>query len=311
MRPANQFLIHQTVHPSNPYLSNLERRMFHRGLHLTAMTWHALAFMAPSLHNQAAPLYSFQNTCPCFHCLCISFLPFSLTSRSRLIHADLLPSFPDSLQLGIESCCVLWRASLKIYQKGVTYNYNPSFLPHGGGRDMGASALLGTCKYCRKDFGDVLMACFVASSHDYIIQLKEHSATTQDFKVGVKWKQPFHTSLVNSIDINVDHDHLQKGADHACALGRPSMKEEAVPMHVPEKRALGADLLMDFIHSHRYFEVYLLQHGLYPQPQMLRGVPAAAWTSSTATDASRRTLSSMDLSLDHNPFRGIPAAAQT
>ncbi|KAK4820500.1 hypothetical protein QYF61_000079, partial [Mycteria americana] len=27
MRPSNQFLIHRTVHPSNPYLSNLERRM--------------------------------------------------------------------------------------------------------------------------------------------------------------------------------------------------------------------------------------------------------------------------------------------
>ncbi|KAK4815382.1 hypothetical protein QYF61_001370 [Mycteria americana] len=27
MRPSNQFLIHQTVHPSNPSLSNLERRM--------------------------------------------------------------------------------------------------------------------------------------------------------------------------------------------------------------------------------------------------------------------------------------------
>ncbi|KAK4809231.1 hypothetical protein QYF61_012884 [Mycteria americana] len=68
---------------------------------------------------------------------------------------------------------------------------------------------------------------------------------------------------------------------------------------------------MDFIHSHRCFEVYLLQHGLYPQPQMLRGVPAAAWTSFTATDASRCTLSSVDLSLDHNPFRAIPAVAQT
>ena len=32
-------------------------------------------------------------------------------------------------------------------------------------------------------------------------------------------------------------------ADHSCALGRPSMKEDAVPMHVPEKRAPGADLL--------------------------------------------------------------------
>ena len=28
LHPASQFLIHQTVHPSNPYLSNLERRMW-------------------------------------------------------------------------------------------------------------------------------------------------------------------------------------------------------------------------------------------------------------------------------------------
>ena len=27
LRPSNRFLIHPTVHPSNPYLSNLERRM--------------------------------------------------------------------------------------------------------------------------------------------------------------------------------------------------------------------------------------------------------------------------------------------
>ncbi|KAK4816210.1 hypothetical protein QYF61_013448, partial [Mycteria americana] len=56
------------------------------------------------------------DTCPCFHCLCISFLPFSLTSRSRLIHASLLPSFPDFLHMGIESCCTLWKVSLKICQ---------------------------------------------------------------------------------------------------------------------------------------------------------------------------------------------------
>ncbi|KAK4828156.1 LOW QUALITY PROTEIN: hypothetical protein QYF61_024071, partial [Mycteria americana] len=59
----------------------------------------ALAFLTPSLHNQAASLYSSQDTCLCFHCLCISFLPFSLTSRSRLIHASLLPSLPDLLHL--------------------------------------------------------------------------------------------------------------------------------------------------------------------------------------------------------------------
>ncbi|KAK4817094.1 hypothetical protein QYF61_027925 [Mycteria americana] len=54
----------------------------------------ALAFLTPSLHNWAASLYSSQGTCPCFHCLYISFLPFSLTSSS----------------------CTLWKASLKICQ---------------------------------------------------------------------------------------------------------------------------------------------------------------------------------------------------
>ncbi|KAK4829247.1 hypothetical protein QYF61_002533 [Mycteria americana] len=62
-----------------------------------------LAFLTPSLHNQAASLHSSQDICPCFHCLCISFLPSSLTSRSRLSHAGPLPSFPDFLRLGIES----------------------------------------------------------------------------------------------------------------------------------------------------------------------------------------------------------------
>ncbi|KAK4830028.1 hypothetical protein QYF61_008366 [Mycteria americana] len=196
MQPSNQFFIHQTVHPSNPYLSNLETRMFdvvtpsskairlvRQDLSLVKSCWlsqitslssmclniasrmicsmifpgtevweeglpvknepkkllstsafsssivtslpvlviggkpfllffaflakfsssRALAFLTPPLHNQASPLYSSQDTCPCFHCLCISFLPFSLTSRSRLSHASLLPSFPDFLHLGIES----------------------------------------------------------------------------------------------------------------------------------------------------------------------------------------------------------------
>ncbi|KAK4810853.1 LOW QUALITY PROTEIN: hypothetical protein QYF61_008825 [Mycteria americana] len=76
----------------------------------------ALAFLTPSLHNWAVSLYSSQVTCPCFHCLCISFLPFSLTSMSQLSHAGLLPSFPDFLHLGTESSCALWKASLKICQ---------------------------------------------------------------------------------------------------------------------------------------------------------------------------------------------------
>ncbi|KAK4830334.1 LOW QUALITY PROTEIN: hypothetical protein QYF61_010098 [Mycteria americana] len=72
----------------------------------------ALAFLTPSLHKQAASLYSFQITCPCFHCLCSSLLLFSLTS----IHARLFPSLPDFLHLGTESSCTLWKASLKICQ---------------------------------------------------------------------------------------------------------------------------------------------------------------------------------------------------
>ena len=70
----------------------------------------------PSLHNQAVSLYSSQDTCPCFHCLCISFLPFSLTSKYWLSHAGLLPSLPLFLHLGIKSSCTLWRASLNICQ---------------------------------------------------------------------------------------------------------------------------------------------------------------------------------------------------
>ncbi|KAK4816953.1 hypothetical protein QYF61_025776, partial [Mycteria americana] len=69
----------------------------------------ALAFLTPSLHNRAASLYFSQDTCPCFHCLCISFLPFSLTS-------SLLPFLPDYLHLRIESSCALWKASFKICQ---------------------------------------------------------------------------------------------------------------------------------------------------------------------------------------------------
>ncbi|KAK4832075.1 hypothetical protein QYF61_020631, partial [Mycteria americana] len=46
----------------------------------------------------------------------LSLLPLPLTSRSRLIHASLLPSFPDFLPLGIENSCALWKVSLKICQ---------------------------------------------------------------------------------------------------------------------------------------------------------------------------------------------------
>ncbi|KAK4825745.1 LOW QUALITY PROTEIN: hypothetical protein QYF61_002184 [Mycteria americana] len=76
----------------------------------------ALAFLTPSLHKQAASLYSSQVTRPCFHCLCSSLLLFSLTSMSRLSNAGLFPSLSDFLHLGTESSCALWKASLKICQ---------------------------------------------------------------------------------------------------------------------------------------------------------------------------------------------------
>ncbi|KAK4828014.1 hypothetical protein QYF61_022791, partial [Mycteria americana] len=136
MRPSNQFLIHRTVHPSNPYLSNLGRRMLwgtvvmnlifpYTGRDFTPLVPNmlsidsgrkpfllfsaslakfssncTLAFPTPSLHKQAASLYSSQVTCPCFHCL----------------HAGFFPSLPDFLHLGPESSCALWKASLKICQ---------------------------------------------------------------------------------------------------------------------------------------------------------------------------------------------------
>jgi len=76
----------------------------------------ALALLTSSLHNWAASLYSSQDTCPCFHCLCSSLLPFSLTSKSRLSHDGLLPSLHDFLHPGTKSSCALWKASLKICQ---------------------------------------------------------------------------------------------------------------------------------------------------------------------------------------------------
>ena len=51
-----------------------------------------------------------------FHCLCNFFLPSSSTSRSWFSHTGLLPSFPDFLHLGMESCYALRKASLKICQ---------------------------------------------------------------------------------------------------------------------------------------------------------------------------------------------------
>ena len=79
---------------------------------------HALPFLTQSLHNQAMSLYTSQDTCPCFHCLCISFLPFSLTSRSQLIHSGLLPSFLDFLHLVIANFCTLWSSLRPPWPRG-------------------------------------------------------------------------------------------------------------------------------------------------------------------------------------------------
>lgn len=80
----------------------------------SSCTW---AFLTPSLHNWATiSLYSFQEICACLPYLWISFLPFSLTKKSQLNHAGLLPSFPDFLQLGIAVSCALWEAFLRSCQ---------------------------------------------------------------------------------------------------------------------------------------------------------------------------------------------------
>ncbi|KAK4806816.1 hypothetical protein QYF61_005612 [Mycteria americana] len=57
-----------------------------------------------------------QDTCPWFHCLCISFLHFSFTRRSLLSQAGLLPSLPDFLHMGIERSSALRKMSLKSCQ---------------------------------------------------------------------------------------------------------------------------------------------------------------------------------------------------
>ncbi|KAK4806258.1 hypothetical protein QYF61_013402 [Mycteria americana] len=57
-----------------------------------------------------------RDTRPCFHCLCISFLHFSLARRSLLSRAGLLPSLPDFLHVGIDSFCALRKISLKSCQ---------------------------------------------------------------------------------------------------------------------------------------------------------------------------------------------------
>ena len=58
----------------------------------------------------AVPLYSSQDMCPCFHCLCISLM-FQL-DHDILSHAGLLPSLPDFLHRGMESSSALRKMSL-------------------------------------------------------------------------------------------------------------------------------------------------------------------------------------------------------
>jgi len=88
---------------------------FFTSLAKSSFTW-ALAFLTSSLHNLAVSLYSSQRTCASFHCPCIFFLLFSLSSRSQFRHASLLPFFPDFWYLEMESFCELRKASLKICQ---------------------------------------------------------------------------------------------------------------------------------------------------------------------------------------------------
>jgi len=71
-------------------------------------------------HSLGASLYSYQVTCPCFHCLCTFFLLSSLSSRSQFSHAVFLPSFPDFLHLGVKSSCALWKTSLKKWQESAS-----------------------------------------------------------------------------------------------------------------------------------------------------------------------------------------------
>lgn len=56
-------------------------------LHALPSSSFALAFLTPSLYNSS--LYSSQVTWPCFHCLCICFLLFGLTSRKLSVPATL------------------------------------------------------------------------------------------------------------------------------------------------------------------------------------------------------------------------------
>ncbi|KAK4829866.1 hypothetical protein QYF61_007258 [Mycteria americana] len=85
MQPSNQFLSHQTVHPSNPYPSNLDRRMFSSC---------ALAFLTPSLHNQQHPYI-------------LPRIP---------VPASTACAFPSCPLMGIDTSCALWKASSKICQ---------------------------------------------------------------------------------------------------------------------------------------------------------------------------------------------------
>lgn len=75
-----------------------------------------LGLSHPIARQQNFITMPFPAHCPCFHCLCIWFIPFSLTTSSLLSHAGLLPSWLDLLSLGIASSCALWKTSLEICQ---------------------------------------------------------------------------------------------------------------------------------------------------------------------------------------------------
>lgn len=73
-------------------------------------------FPDPFLRSQAMSLLSPQDTYPCLHCLCILGLFFSLSKRSCLSQAGLLPPLPTFLHVGIKSSCAQRKIFLDISQ---------------------------------------------------------------------------------------------------------------------------------------------------------------------------------------------------
>lgn len=65
------------------------------------------AFLIPSLHVWTASLFPSQDTCPCFHSLCISLLSLGLTSRSVTSVSCLLSLISCALRkVHLKSCQV-------------------------------------------------------------------------------------------------------------------------------------------------------------------------------------------------------------